>query len=62
MTKECLLKWSSWMADPNRKFVSTVEQLKKKNVRFELEQFKYFRPENEQIFKENCRKNGVKLV
>lgn len=56
------MKWSSWMADPNRKFVSTVEQLKKKNVRFELEQFKYFRPENEQIFKENCRKNGVKLV
>jgi hypothetical protein len=62
MTKECLSKWASWIPDPNRKFVSTVGQLKTKNVVFELEQFKYFRPENEQMFKENCRKNGIKLI
>lgn len=61
MTKECLIKWAQWIPDPNRKFASALAELKRRNVQFDFE-FKYFRPENEQLFREYCAKNGVKLA
>lgn len=59
MVKECIIKWGEWISDPNRKFFQAVNELRKKNVNFDFE-FKYFRPENQQLFMEHSQKNGIK--
>jgi hypothetical protein len=60
MVKECIIKWAEWIPDSNRKFILALNELKKKSVSMDFE-WKYFRPENEQMFKQCCEKNGLKL-
>jgi hypothetical protein len=60
MVKECIIKWAEWIPDAGRKFIHAFNEIKKKSPALDFE-WKYFRPENEQLFKTYCEKNGIKL-